>query len=266
MFKPGQIIEAVTTDIHAGIMTGAIYFVREVSPHGAFIRLRDRDHWPDWFPVEFFKAAFPQFKVGDYARALGATESLPYGINPAGVYAVVGVTQFGGEYVKIQGPTTRVWVRARQLTKVGPSTAAPTSTAGHSTEHPGLQKHSVGELYPFIIVAYGDGKWQWVNHELKCASPRFDHQNTAIRGARVAKTAGDRLSSTYRYHYKLHFGNKVKVRHVPRDNGTEAEYKIDFGSGVVRRFDAKGVLAVLNARGSDYPLIISKESTRSDNQ
>lgn len=46
---------------------------------------------------------------------------------------------------------------------------------GHLPEGNAVQKHSAGELYPVIIVGYGDGTWRWVDEARKKASGRISH-------------------------------------------------------------------------------------------
>ena len=36
-------------------------------------------------------------------------------------------------------------------------------TKGHLADHGGLRGHSVGEVYPWRIVGYGDGSWAVVD-------------------------------------------------------------------------------------------------------
>lgn len=56
--------------------------------------------------------------------------------------------------------------------------------AGHAANG-GLQRHSIGELYPMIIVQYGDGKWSWINGATGEASPaRYNFQDIAVGCAR----------------------------------------------------------------------------------
>lgn len=37
------------------------------------------------------------------------------------------------------------------------------TTIGHSEAYGGLRGHSIGDIYPMIVVAKGDGKW-YVHH------------------------------------------------------------------------------------------------------
>lgn len=43
---------------------------------------------------------------------------------------------------------------------------------GHMPNGSGIQKHSAGELFPVIIVHYGDGQARWVDPEKRRASAK----------------------------------------------------------------------------------------------
>lgn len=54
----------------------------------------------------------------------------------------------------------------------------------------GLQRHSVGELYPWIIVGTGDGRWYAMNGANGKTSGVFDRQDVAVSVARIMKGWG----------------------------------------------------------------------------
>lgn len=59
--------------------------------------------------------------------------------------------------------------------------------AGHAGNG-GLQKHSIGELYPFIIVGYGDGRWGWQHAATgETSKHRWRFQLTAVADATVRR-------------------------------------------------------------------------------
>jgi hypothetical protein len=57
---------------------------------------------------------------------------------------------------------------------------------GHMPNGSPVQKHSVGELYPVVIVAYGDGTWQWVDPSRRAAGVvRWSKQAHCVAAARM---------------------------------------------------------------------------------
>lgn len=56
---------------------------------------------------------------------------------------------------------------------------------GHMPNGSPVQKHSVGDLYPVIIVGYGDGTWQWVDPSRRAAGVvRWSRQDMCVASAR----------------------------------------------------------------------------------
>jgi hypothetical protein len=43
---------------------------------------------------------------------------------------------------------------------------------GHLPDGEGVQKHSAGDIYPVIIIHYGDGSARWVDQRRGLASPK----------------------------------------------------------------------------------------------
>lgn len=76
---------------------------------------------------------------------------------------------------------------------------------GHMPNGSPVQKHSAGELYPVVIVAYGDGTWRWVDPEKQAAGViRWDTQAGCKRSARLWMTLRDtyKPSKGYRLAYR----------------------------------------------------------------
>ena len=75
--------------------------------------------------------------------------------------------------------------------------------AGHHEDGSGIQKHSAGELYPLIIIGYGDGTWRWVDQQRKAASPRIPNQHAVVASAKVNLLLRDKpATKAYRDWYK----------------------------------------------------------------
>jgi len=51
---------------------------------------------------------------------------------------------------------------------------------GHLPNGEGVQKHSAGEIYPVIIIHYGDGSARWVDQRRGLASPKQVQVGNAV--------------------------------------------------------------------------------------
>lgn len=58
---------------------------------------------------------------------------------------------------------------------------------GHMPNGSGIQKHSAGELFPVIIVHYGDGQARWVDPEKRLASDKCKDAKLIYAAARAYK-------------------------------------------------------------------------------
>lgn len=57
---------------------------------------------------------------------------------------------------------------------------------GHMPNGSPIQKHSVGELHPLVIVGYGDGTWQWVDPSRRAAGVvRWTKQELCVLSAKT---------------------------------------------------------------------------------
>lgn len=72
---------------------------------------------------------------------------------------------------------------------------------GHLPNGEGVQKHSAGDIYPVIIIHYGDGSARWVDQRRGLASPKQMQERPAvtIHDAAMAYTeVRDHLSPSFR--------------------------------------------------------------------
>lgn len=57
---------------------------------------------------------------------------------------------------------------------------------GHMPDGSAIQKHSVGDLFPLVIVGYGDGTWRWVDPSRQAAGVlRWGNQELCVSSART---------------------------------------------------------------------------------
>ena len=77
---------------------------------------------------------------------------------------------------------------------------------GHLPDGSPIQKHSAGELFPVVIVVYGDGTARWIDPHKRTASGRCmshrvceDHARLYVRGG--GATGSKRYREYLRYNY-----------------------------------------------------------------